>query len=593
MKLNRKIKKLPMVMAATILASTLATGSIEAFAASKIISASRAKKIALRDAGLKEKDVTFVKVQLEYEDGRQEYDVEFYRGNVEYDYEIDARSGRILEKDQDIENFTIPQKPAKPAKLISASKAKKIALRHAGLRERDVTFVKVQLDYDNGIQVYDVEFYHGNYEYDYEIDARSGRILDVDWDIEDFVIPAPKPQPPAALIGEAKAKQIALNHAGLRENEVTFVKVKLDYDDGVQVYDVEFYKGNVEYDYEIDAVTGAIREVDRDIEHFVIPAPKPQPPAALIGDAKAKQIALNHAGLRENEVTFVKVKLDYDDGVQVYDVEFYKGNVEYDYEIDAVTGAIREVDRDIENFVIPAPKPQPPANLIGDAKAKQIALSHAGLRENEVTFVKVRLGYDDGVQVYDVEFYKGNVEYDYEIDALTGEIREVDWDIENFIVPAPKPQPPAALIGEAKAKSIALNHAGLRENEVTFVKVKLDYDDGVQVYDVEFYSGNYEFDYEIDAVTGAIREMDRDIEHFVIPAPKPQPPTGYIGEERAKQIALNHAGLNASEVFFKKVKLDREDGMMVYEIEFKHYGYEYEYDIEATTGQILKVDIDD
>lgn len=265
MKSNGKIKKLPMVMAATILASTLATGSIEAFASSKVISASRAKKIALRDAGLKEKDVTFVKVQLEYEDGRQEYDVEFYKGNVEYDYEIDARNGRILDVDWDIEDFVIPApKPQPPANLIGDAKAKQIALNHAGLREKDVTFVKVKLDYEDGIQVYDVEFYYGNYEYDYEIDAGNGRILDVDRDIEDFVIPVPKPQPPTGYIGEARAKEIALHHAGLKASEVFFKKAKLDREDGMMVYEIEFKHYGYEYEYDIEAMTGQILKVDID-----------------------------------------------------------------------------------------------------------------------------------------------------------------------------------------------------------------------------------------------------------------------------------------------------------------------------------------
>lgn len=66
----------------------------------------------------------------------------------------------------------------------------------------------------------------------------------------------------------------------------------------------------------------------------------------------------------------------------------------------------------------------------------------------------------------------------------------------------------------------------------------------------------------------------------------------YISGDAAKEIALNHAGLSASEVFFKKSKLDREDRIMVYEIEFYYGNWEYEYEINATTGAILEYDIE-
>ena len=59
---------------------------------------------------------------------------------------------------------------------------------------------------------------------------------------------------------------------------------------------------------------------------------------------------------------------------------------------------------------------------IDEAGAKEIALAHAGLKESDVDFIRVRLDYDDRRQEYEVEFYRGNVEYDYDIDALTGEI---------------------------------------------------------------------------------------------------------------------------------------------------------------------------
>ena len=151
----------------------------------KEISADKAKKIALGDAKLAEKDVTFVKVELEFEDNRLVYDVEFYSGNVEYDYDIDAVSGAIVSSDRDIENYSIPaqQTIVAPAADIGVEKAKEIALAHAGVGS--ARFTKAKIDYENGIKVYEIEFKVGNMEYEYDINVSNGAIISSSAEIDD------------------------------------------------------------------------------------------------------------------------------------------------------------------------------------------------------------------------------------------------------------------------------------------------------------------------------------------------------------------------------------------------------------------------
>ena len=151
----------------------------------KKISADKAKKIALGDAKLAEKDVTFVKVELELEDNRLVYDVEFYSGNVEYDYDIDAVSGTIVSADKDIENYVIPAQPSTEAKAseISVEKAKQIALSHAGVGS--ARFTKAKIDYENGVKVYEIEFKVGNMEYEYDINVVNGAIVSSSAKIDD------------------------------------------------------------------------------------------------------------------------------------------------------------------------------------------------------------------------------------------------------------------------------------------------------------------------------------------------------------------------------------------------------------------------
>ena len=221
------------------------------------------------------------------------------------------------------------------------------------------------------------------------------------------------------------------------------------------------------------------------------------PSADDIGVEKAKSAALKHAGLSADEVTFIKAKLDYDDGVRVYDVEFWSGSKEYDYEIDAATGAVRSYDFDVEGYTAQS------SNDIGVEKAKSAALKHAGLSSGDVTFLKAQLDYDDGIRVYDVEFWSGSKEYDYEIDAATGSVRSCDWDIEDYTPVSSS----SDTLSKAQIKAIVEKKAGTTG---TYRDFHLDRDDGRLVYEGELRSNGMEYEFEIDAVTGAILDWDAD-----------------------------------------------------------------------------------
>lgn len=150
----------------------------------KDIGLEKAKKTALQDAKLQEKDVIFVTAKADYDDGRKEYEIEFYYNGMEYDYEIDAETGKILEFDRDFEG-KLPAVVTPAGGEISAAEAKNIALKHAGLKESDIRELEVEKDYDDGIPEYEVEFESGRMEYEYEIDARTGKILKAEKDYDD------------------------------------------------------------------------------------------------------------------------------------------------------------------------------------------------------------------------------------------------------------------------------------------------------------------------------------------------------------------------------------------------------------------------
>ena len=234
----------------TVILNTKGTGTT---AAESYIGVERAKEIALKDAGLSASQVSFVRAGLDWDNGRMEYEVEFWKDNVEYDYEIDAYTGTILHSDRDIEGYSIP---AQSSADIGADRAKEIALDHAGVSASKATFVRAHLDYEDGRRVYDVEFYSGSKEYDYEIDAYTGDVLSYDYDAE------------ASLIGNtgsgkeitaAEAKSLALAQVpGATESDIW--EFSTDIDDGRLEYEGEILYDGSKYDFTIDGYSGTIRE---------------------------------------------------------------------------------------------------------------------------------------------------------------------------------------------------------------------------------------------------------------------------------------------------------------------------------------------
>ena len=161
-----------------------------------------AESAALAHAGFTADQVTRLHTEVDYENGVKEFEVEFRSGDWEYDYTVSAETLEILKhqkeydppKQKAVETVPAETKPAetkpadtKPAetKKIDPSKAKSIALAHAGLTEAQVKGLRAEFDRDDGRPEYDVEFRVGNMEYEYEIHAETGKILSWDKEIDD------------------------------------------------------------------------------------------------------------------------------------------------------------------------------------------------------------------------------------------------------------------------------------------------------------------------------------------------------------------------------------------------------------------------
>ena len=161
------------------------------------------------------------------------------------------------------------------------------------------------------------------------------------------------------------------------------------------------------------------------------------------------------------------------------------------------------------------------ANDIGEKKAKEIALSHAGVENGNVTFVKAEAERENGKKVYEVEFYTSdNKDYDYEIDAHRGEILSYDFDAENYNLGSggkdenvssttQVEQTPQKEISEKEAKEIALKKLP-EANESNIREFEKDYDDGKLIYEGKIVIENTQYEFEIDASNGNIVKWEKD-----------------------------------------------------------------------------------
>ncbi len=316
-----------------------------------------------------------------------------------------------------------------------------------------------------------------------------------------------------------------------------------------------------------------------------------------IGSERATQIALENAP----DATILSTKLDYEDGRMVYEIELIKDNVKYEFDIDAATGEV--VKSDMESTSTTPATTTDQSELITRDKAQSLALERAP----GATLIKLELDYDDGVAVYEGELRNGNIEYDFKINAVTGAF--IKWEQETKNTQSSTgtgtqsgsasgstgsstsgssssgTTSSSSYIGEQKAKEIAL--AKVSGATLAYIKLDID-DDGDEpaVYEGKLYKDDMEYEFEINALTGGFVKWEQERREGYS-ASSGTDTSSYIGVERAKEIALEKVpGATVVEI---ELDID-DDGREAakYEGELRKDGYEYEFEIDATSGRILK-----
>lgn len=251
---------------------------------------------------------------------------------------------------------------SQPASLISMEQAQTAALDAADIDAADAEVSSATLDEVAGVTCYKVEFTSGDHTYAYSINAESGEVLEasyrdknaapVDSTQTDTTASgatttpaqtAPSTNTSTGAVTEAKAQEIALAHAGVKAADATITKSKLDYDDGRQIYEIEWYANGAKYDYEIAVATGEIVNSGYEAKTVVGTGS-----SATVSEATAKQTALARvSGATDKDI--YEWRLDYDDGRPEYEGKIIYGGTEYEFTIDAASGNVTEWEAETLN----------------------------------------------------------------------------------------------------------------------------------------------------------------------------------------------------------------------------------------------------
>lgn len=253
----------------------------------------------------------------------------------------------------------INQQPSSQAQLISMEAAQEVALKAANIAAEDAAISATTLNEVAGTSCYKVEFTSGDYAYAYTVNAETGAVMEmssreknaVDTQAQtEATVPAADSattqssaaataQTVTGTVDEEMAQKIALEHAGVKATDATITKSKLDYEGRRQVYEIEWYAGGKKYDYEIAVDTGEILSSAYDEKTSAWSVSNSS--NVTVSEADAKQTALGRvSGATQKDIC--EWKFDCDDGRPEYEGKIIYGGTEYDFTIDASSGAVIE-----------------------------------------------------------------------------------------------------------------------------------------------------------------------------------------------------------------------------------------------------------
>lgn len=275
---------------------------------------------------------------------------------------------------------------------------------------------------------YEVKFYNESKSETYEVEiSNDGQ------NIKEFK---------SEKIGVQGSNNVVLNEADIKKrvlkeySNAKIISIQLNNDDGVKEYQVKLSQDNMIGEIEVNPQTGTIFKRDfEQIANQKVSSIEIAKNDKFISVEKAKEIALN----KIPDALITEIKLDFELGKYIYEIEAYKNGYEYEIKLDAKTGKGLSLFKDLDDWYdetmlvkesskIPnieqIQKNDISDTIISIEKAKNIALE----KVPGAKVIKIKQDYDNGISIYEVELQKGNLEYDLDIDARTGQILSMDID---------------------------------------------------------------------------------------------------------------------------------------------------------------------
>ncbi len=233
---------------------------------------------------------------------------------------------------------------------------------------------------------------------------------------------------------------------------------------------------------------------------------QPEPGLTL---EEAQSLVLEELEISQAE--FTKKEFDREDGK--FELELMVGDTEYDVDVDASTGNILKVEKETQKPRPTAAPSAPPATQTSQLSledAKKLVFAHLGITESQISYPDFQL--DEGK--FELDFHVGDTEYEVDVDAATGKILKIEKEVEK-----PRPTtPPATTVPSAPsatqtmtwedAKLLVLSFLGIAENQT--YDWDFDYENGR--FELEFQIGNMEYEVDVEATTGKILKVEKEID---------------------------------------------------------------------------------
>lgn len=295
------------------------------------------------------------------------------------------------------------------AQEITAEKAKEIALAKTG----GGTVTECKPDYDDGRKFYEIEIINAGTKYEMDVAADNSQIYD--YEQETYAGYSGTEE----ITAEA-AQRIALEKT--KGGEV--ISCKLDFEDGVKIYEVDIVHEDIRYEVDISVTDSTILKFEQETMASYNTSVSGN---TEISADRAKEIALAKTG----GGTVTKCKLEYEHGRKVYEIKIVSQNTSYELDVCVTNSQIYDYEQETVNDTHDNKQADSATNSsstkITAERAKEIALAKTG----GGTVIKCEFDYDDGRAVYEIEIRNGRTEYEMNIGAEDGSIFDFEMDYDD------------------------------------------------------------------------------------------------------------------------------------------------------------------